>query len=444
MKKYVYLLCCVLIILYTACKPTVTANTNENAPAPTSSPAPGTLDTSFGNSGIVITDFDSQIDEANAIAIQSDGKILVAGVAKITGNNNDFAIVRYNADGTLDSSFGNNGKTTTNFGNLRNDVVCAIAIQTDGKIVVAGYTNEGGNLNFAVARYSINGSLDTSFSGDGMVYTDLNSSSTDCAYAIAIQGDGKILVAGYTIPNGGSIADIAVVRYKSDGSLDTEFSPNGIVITDIDNNKNDYARSIAIQPDGKILIGGDYNGNRFAIVRYNENGSLDTNFNINGKKVLQLGSGLHMGNSLVLQNDGKIILAGHANFTSSASYDFAIACLLSNGNIDNTFGTNGYVQTHFEGTNRNDYAYGAAIDSSGRIVVAGHTSITTNVYDFAYVRYNSNGAIDNSFSTIIHDIGSDDDRVTSVAIQSDGKILIAGKKKISDTNYDFVVIRLWP
>lgn len=286
--------------------------------------------------------------------------------------------------------------------------------------------------------------MDTPFSDDGMVYTDINSSSTDCAYAVAIQEDGKILVAGYTIPNGGTYADIAVVRYNSNGNLDTEFDSDGIVITDIYNNKNDYARSIAIQPDGKILIGGDYNSNRFAIVRYNTNGSLDTNFNSIGKTVLQLGSGLHMGNSLVLQNDGKIILAGHANFTSSASYDFAIARFLSDGNIDNTFGTNGYVQTHFEGTNRNDYAYGAAIDSSGRIVVAGHTSITTNIYDFAYVRYNSSGVIDNSFGTIIYDIGSDDDRVTSVAIQSDGKILIAGKKKVSDTNYDFVVIRLWP
>lgn len=104
------------------------SSSSNNNGAGDTPPAPGTLDASFGNGGIVITDFDSQIDEANAIAIQSDGKILVAGVAKITGNNNDFAIVRYNTDGTLDSSFGSNGKTTTNFGNLRNDVACAIAI----------------------------------------------------------------------------------------------------------------------------------------------------------------------------------------------------------------------------------------------------------------------------------------------------------------------------
>lgn len=405
----------------------------------TTTPAPGTLDESFGNGGIVVTDFDGDNDEAKAIAIQSDGKILVAGVAKITNNNNDFALVRYNQDGSLDTSFGISGKVTTNFGNLRIDVACAIALQSDGKIILAGYTNEGDSaFNFAIARYTSNGTLDDSFDSDGKLYTNITSNQNDIAYSVAIQPDGKIVVVGYT----GTNADIAIVRYNENGTLDTGFDSDGIVTTDIDS-ANNYGRAVVIDSNNNILVGGDFGNNtNLFVLRYSSNGTLDTSFNSSGYVTTSIGSGYTYGNSLFLDLNGKILLAGVADITPSK--DFAIVRYMTSGTLDTTFDTDGVVTTNFDGTNRNDYAYAVKVDSSGRIIVSGHTLLSGD-YDFAVVRYDSNGNLDPSFGKRIYDLGSNDDRVTCMAIQADGKIIIAGRTKNTGTNEtNFALIRLLP
>lgn len=422
---------CVICVALTAC--------GGGGGSGTTTPAPGALDESFGNGGIVVTDFDGDNDEARAIAIQSDGKILVAGVAKITNNNNDFALVRYNQDGSLDESFGANGKVTTNFGNLRTDVACAITLQDDGKIILAGYTNEGGpDYNFAVARYNSNGTLDTSFDTDGILHTDITSGENDIAYGVAIQPDGKIVVVGYT----GTNADIAIVRYNEYGALATGFGTNGIVTTDIDS-ANNYGRAVVIDSNNNILVGGDFgNNNKLFVLRYSSTGSLDTSFNSNGYVTTSIGSGITSGYSLCLDSDGKILIAGVADIPPSR--DFAIVRYMTNGSLDTTFGTAGKVTTNFNETNSDDYAYAVKVDSSGRIIVAGHT-LLSGVYDFAVARYYSNGNLDTSFGKKIYDLGSDDDRVSCMAIQTDGKIIIAGRTKNTATGKtDFALIRLLP
>jgi uncharacterized delta-60 repeat protein len=214
----------------------------------------------------VTTEVGSSDDRAYSVAIQSDGKIVVAGFERNGISNFDFALVRYNTDGSLDTNFDSDGKVTTAIGS-GTDSAYSVAIQSDGKIVVAGYSDNGSNDDFALVRYNTDGSLDTNFDSDGKVTTEVGSSD-DYAESVAIQSDGKIVAAGYS-SNGGN-NDFALVRYNTDGSLDTSFDSDGKVTTAI-GSASDFARSVAIQSDGKIVVAGySDNGSNadFALVRY--------------------------------------------------------------------------------------------------------------------------------------------------------------------------------
>jgi uncharacterized delta-60 repeat protein len=222
----------------------------------------GDLDTSFGSTGKVLTVFFDG-SAASAVAIQSDGKIVVAGSA----------LVRYNADGTLDTTFGDQGKVTT--------FCCgALAIQPDGKIVGAGVSGVSpGNVDFALVRYLPNGTLDTTFSGDGTVTTDFGNGRLDGAWAIVLQPDGKIVVVGASRVEGDSASeDVALARYLPNGSLDATFSGDGKVLTDLGSGEGDVATAVALQPDGKIVVAGFTHRGDFALARYLSNGTLDTTF----------------------------------------------------------------------------------------------------------------------------------------------------------------------
>jgi uncharacterized delta-60 repeat protein len=209
----------------------------------------GSLDLSFGNGGKVITPIGLGQDIGYSVAIQADGKIVMAGSSYIV--NDDFALSRYNSNGSLDLSFGTSGIVTTSIGSA-GDVAHSVAIQTDGKIVVAGYSYINNHRDFALTRYNTNGSLDTSFDTDGKVTTPIGS-STDEGYAVAIQADGKIVVAGTTF--NGSIFDFALIRYNSNGSLDLSFDIDGIVTTHIGSGTS-FGYAVAMQADGKIVVAG--------------------------------------------------------------------------------------------------------------------------------------------------------------------------------------------
>ena len=228
--------------------------------------ADGDLDTSFGTGGKVVTSFLGQDDFVRSVAIQSDGKIVVAGETK-NGTYDEFALARYNPDGTLDTSFGNSGGKMITNSNNNGDHARSVAIQSDGKIVLAGAGDNTGNDDFALYRYNTDGSLDSSFGTGGKVFTAVGSGN-DFAESVAIQSDGKIVVAGYSY--NGSNDDFALVRYNTDGSLDTSFDSDGKVTTDVGSG-SDVANSVAIQSDGKIVAAGNSkNGNYrdFALVRY--------------------------------------------------------------------------------------------------------------------------------------------------------------------------------
>jgi uncharacterized delta-60 repeat protein len=358
---------------------------------------------SFSLYGKVTTDFGDR-DHGNNVVVQSDGKILVAGYASI-GSSDDFVLARYNADGALDTTFSDDGKVTTDFGG--DEYGESVVMQSDGKIIVAG-----GSGDFVVARYNADGRLDTTFSGDGKVTTDFGGYDFGCS--VVMQLDGKIIVAG--LASSGSSYDFALARYNSDGSLDTTFSDDGKVTTDFAG----IGYSVVMQADGKIIVAGaTFNDSSydFALARYNSNGSLDSTFSGDGKVSTDFGGGDDHGHSVVMQPDGKIIVAG---FAINDSGDFLLARYNADGSLDTTFSDDGKVVTDFGG---DDYGFSVVLQPDGKIIVAGLRS-----FDFAVARYNSNGTLDTTFSgdgKVTTDFGGYDFGY-SVVLQPDGKIVVAG------------------
>ena len=321
----------------------------------------GSPDFSFGVNSKMTTSIGEGSARANAVVIQPDGKIVAAGYAQ-----DDFAVVRYDANGSPDASFGLNGIMTTPLGNGSSGAN-SIAFQSDGRIVVAGSSYNGVNSDFAVVRYTTNGFPDASFGDDGKVITPIGSKD-EIASAVAMQADGKIVVAGSSVI--GTSVDIAVVRYHSNGSLDNSFGTLGRVVTDIGAGSLDFAHALAIQPNGRILIGGvSADGPiKFAVVRYDTNGVPDSSFGNDGKVTTSIGLGLDdYGYALALQNDGKIVLAGASTVGGS---QFSAVRYHANGSLDNSFGTGGKVIAEFANSTPN-VGYALALDSLGRAVIAG-------------------------------------------------------------------------
>ena len=356
------------------------------------------------------------------MALQADGKIVAAGSTSSFGGS-DFALARYNPNGSLDTTFSGDGRQTTDFGDV--DGANAVAVQGNNRIVAAG--GGGGGDDFALARYNPNGSLDTSFSGDGKQTTDFGGFNE--ANGVALQGDGKIVAVG----RGGANDDFALARYSPNGSLDTTFSGDGKQTTDFGG--FDEANAVAIQGDGKIVAVGSTDFSDFALARYNANGSLDTTFSGDGKQTTSF-PGFDQAKGLALQGDGKIIaVGGTGDDDPSGAVDFALARYNPNGSLDTTFSGDGRQTTDF---GQFEEASGVALQGDGKVVVVGRTggcqcSTSPMPDDFALARYNPNGSLDTTFSgdgkqtTTFRPHGIDDfDTPTAVALQSDGKIVVAG------------------
>jgi uncharacterized delta-60 repeat protein/uncharacterized repeat protein (TIGR01451 family) len=382
--------------------------------------APGDLDPGFGSGGRVLTDLGGT-DSANDVAAQSDGKIVSVGAsADNSGVESDFALTRHNADGTPDTSFGGDGKVTTAINNmipsdeLQWSEAHAVALQSDGKIVVAGGSWRGYEncCWFVVARYNGDGTLDTSFGGgDGRVFTDFG--QPEEAMDVAVEPvTGKIVAAGYV---GGQAA---VARYNPDGTPDTSFSGDGMVTTNPAGpspQEGGDARALVLQPDGKIVVGGEVGTTRFdfALIRYNHDGSLDTGFGSNGIQRTDFGD-YDSAEALAVQSDGKIVAAG------ASGGRFALARYTANGTPDTSFHGNGQVVTPGGG------AEDLKLQSDGRIVVAGGNGPGG---DFAVLRYNTDGSLDSGFGAggeTVTDFGGAD-TAHGVALQPGGAIVAAGQ-----------------
>jgi uncharacterized delta-60 repeat protein len=387
----------------------------------------GTLDTSFGTAGRVVTDFGNVNVEAHSVVVQPDGKLVAAGFTTDLWNQSDFALARYNSNGTLDSSFGMGGKVTTNFVDF--DYLTSMALQSDGRIVVAGSIIVNNSPDFALLRYNSNGTLDATFGSGGRVSTRFGGPAQP--YGVAIQSDGKIVATGYAhLSEGWSFA---LVRYNSNGTLDATFGTGGKTTTPFGVPSVAGTNSLRIQRDGKIVVAGATfvnNVGNFALARYNSNGTLDTTFGTGGRVVTDFGADDHVF-SVALQADGKIVAAG------IKGADFALARYNTNGTLDGTFGTGGKVVTDFAGSG--DLAMGVAIRPDGKIVAVGRTSVPFPQNSaFAVARYNSNGTLDTSFGNggkaTTSFVGSSGDQAFSVAIQSDGKTVVGGSAIVNLSN----------
>ncbi len=397
----------------------------------------GQLDLGFGIGGKVTTSFGNLGDLANSVAIQSDGKIVVTGHSFLSGVNYAIALTRYNPNGSLDTTFDVDGKVTTSIGTLGQDLGLSTAIQSDGKILVGGSSRGAiNNDDFALIRYNSNGSLDTSFDNDGKVTTSIGIYH-EIGRSIAIQTDGKIIIAGESLNTTGY--DFALVRYNTNGSLDTTFDTDGKVTTSF-GNFHDNPSAITIQSDGKILVaGGSNNGNDFfAIARYNIDGSLDTTFDIDGKITTAIGLGNAYATSIAIQSNGKIVVAGSSH--NSINYDFALVRYNIDGSLDTTFSNDGMVTTALGSSQ--DVISAVSIQPDGKIVAAGFSA--SSHYDFALARYNPNGSLDTTFDIdgkVKTDFGNKNDHGYSVALQNDGKIVLAGSSNDSSNQFVFALAR---
>ncbi|MCZ4409157.1 T9SS type A sorting domain-containing protein [Cryomorphaceae bacterium 1068] len=391
---------------------------------------PGTLDGDFDANGSVITSITSDPDGANSVVVQPDGKIVVAGRAGLGFFNvpSDYATVRYLPDGSLDASFGTNGIVTADLGTL--DHANSIALQTDGKIVVGG-TSTGiiSSEAFALVRYHQDGTIDNSFSTtdqDGLFTGPLG----ECE-AIAIQSDGKIVAAGRVST---SSYDFRLARYNIDGTIDNTFGPNGVVTTDL-GGLDDVLRSIAIQPDGKIVVAGlsDNGANfDFAVARYNSDGSLDNGFSFNGVVSTDFGGVGDGARSVLLQPDGKIVVVG---ITTASPVNFrALARYNADGTLDNTFGVNGKVVTMVAGV-----SYSSVLQPDGKIIVVGGLDaidlMRYHVDGTLDTDFGVNGIAEAN-------IGLSGSSANSCDLQPDGKIVVAGSAHaIATDDVGFAVAR---
>ena len=395
----------------------------------------GSLDNSFNGNGIQIVNLGSDMQIGNSVAIQKNEKIVVAGYT-LNGSKNDFAVVRFNTDGSLDNSFDTDGILTTDIQSASDDYAGCVALQNDDKIIVAGYAYINSISAFVLARYNVDGSLDNSFDVDGKLVGDYKQGNTSFN-ATVIQADGKVLTAG-TAWNGTNF-DFAIARYNADGGLDNTFSDDGMRLTDF--GLNDEGISLVVQPDGKIIVGGS-SDTKFAMARYNTDGSLDATFSEDGKLTIPMGYS-DWAKSVALQTDGKIILAGHSY--KDTNYDtayFAIARINSNGTLDNSFSNDGKVFTDFE--NSPSFANAVSIQSDGKIVAAGRSYMNGH-NTFSLARFNTDGSLDNTFSSDGKQtsvFGPDDYFGMSQAIQPDGKIVVAGfEESIMQATTSFLVAR---
>ncbi len=341
----------------------------------------GALDPTFGADGKVVVDFAGAADIARAVAVQADGKIVVAGGTSVTGDAERFGLLRLNANGSLDSSFGTGGKLTTAFSGSGADRANALLIQPDGKIVAGGQASFFRNsadsgVDFAVARYLPSGAADSSFGTAGQVTTAMSTfGGSDKIFALALQGD-RIVAAG------GDVFQVA--RYSAAGVLDSTFGTGGKVNAVFPGSSG--AMAVQVDAQQRLVIGGQEQMNT-AVVRLSANGTLDSSFGSGGKTVLKLNpSNWNVTTGVAVQTDGKIVTGSWVYEGNTSNDNFAVTRLNANGQVDTAFGTNGTTVTR-SAANTRSTARAALLQPDDRIPATRILLAGDSDYDFVLTRY---------------------------------------------------------
>ena len=390
--------------------------------------APGALDGSFGVGGTSLVNLGGK-DVANAVALQPDGSIVVAGSTKV-GTTYDQIVARLrNPSGTLDPSYGGGaGWSRLDLGG--DEAATALALEPGGRIVVVGYTGDSMGKSATVARLlNPQGTFDTSF-GSGFGWSILPFGGLSYAGSLALQPDGQILLGGYDTPAGGANSDATVGRVQNPKGLFDPAFASGNGWSRLDGGFSEEANAIALQPDGRIVAAGDTtaNGGDVFVARLlNPQGAFDPNFGAtgSGRAVINLG-GVDSGYAMALQPDGKIVISGQS--TAGGSYNLFVLRLSANGALDPSFGSGGKVFVDFGGDERGGVL---ALQPDGKIIVAGSKSGGGGAADVVVARLQPNGLLDTTFGSggrSVVDFGGED-LPGGVALQPDGRIVIAGSSR---------------
>lgn len=401
------------------------ANVTDIAVDCVTPPPPSGLDASFGNGGIATAGPGGEI---KAIALQSDGRIVAA-----IGN----VLARYNANGSLDTTFGSNGSVASVLGADGNNQIFDVLVQPDGRIVAAGKARTVGASSlgddFAAARFNADGSRDAGFNGGRALQVDWIG-GPDRATRVLLQPDGRIVLAGFattTLTSSSDDTGFAVARLNADGTLDSGFGSGGRAAAEI--GAIDFGYAAALQPDGKILVAGRVSYSRgdesdVAVVRFNANGTLDTGFGGNGTRTFDLSANWDEATAITVQPDGKLVLA--VAYSDAGNFAFGVLRLTTAGERDATFGGNGFVFRHIG--SGNDSPTALVLQADGRIVLGGYAVNAATSFDVALARFETNGTTDSSFGTggaQVFDLFKSADGANDLLLQPDGRLVAAGSAR---------------
>ncbi len=402
----------------------------------------GTIDSTFNNNGYIMTQIlpeeDLKTSEAKRVLIQPDGKILVAGFYDNFGVD-QITLVRYLPDGTPDMSFGDSSIVKSYFYQLW-DFPHTLGLQSDGKIIVSGYTISDTDYDVALMRFNTDGSVDSSFGVNGRVMTQVGSSH-DYAYDMVILDDDKIVLTGST--HNSTIVDGILVKYTANGQLDASFGNNGIVITDF-TGATDVFTTIAATTDGKIVVGGYSNngttGKReFALARYNADGTLDPSFD--GDGLLTIEEFLGQMYSIQLLSQNQIMFVGGTGGGSRV----ALGKINADGTRDNNFGTNGLLETNFVNSTF-DNANKLLLQDDGKFIITGTTFKDMTSWVMSGQRFNSDGSVDTTFGdggAFFIDLSERGySRSNSAVLAPDGSIYVVGVTRNIYNVITFSVLKL--
>lgn len=405
----------------------------------------GALDTAFAQHGLSIVDrntFESHL----AFTVQPDGKIVAVGFTEESGASK-MSVLRYLPSGSLDPDFANNGVFEASYFSSLN-IAQAVALQPDGKIIVAGYTVNGqlstfSNEELVVLRLNANGFPDLTFGTNGVQILSLGYSERPVS--IRLTGNGSILIAGNVFQ--GNASNFFVTRLTSNGNVDNTFGTNGLQIAVVSNGLWNYCQAMELQPDGKILLTGEaktFNGTNFALIRLNANGGMDLSFSGDGKTIHNISPTDDGAQAMLLMPDGKILLGGYA-LDGNGKTEIALTRFNNDGSLDDTFGDSGKVLAQV-GTD-----YGAIADlcltGMGNILVAGTAKRFPSYFDFFLAKYKLDGTMDVNFGDqgiSYTDFDGHYDGISDAQILQDGKILVAGTGVNTDNSIsEYLLAQYW-
>ena len=392
----------------------------------------GLLAEPFDRDWTVTTSIGAAGEQAYAVVVQPDGKYVLGGYTETGGVDRDFALARYNVDGTLDQQFGQLGGPA---GTWR--TITDLAVDSNGRIVAVGNAIVNNNYDVIVARYLGDGTLDPNFG-----YIMVDSGGTDVAFAVDVLPSNKILVAGYR--SNGGVYEATAMRFNSDGSLDGSFGTFGIAVHPLPGGSAS-TRAMTVDHQGRIVlagfgeVGGQY---KFLVARLLSDGSLDGSFGTGGFFTSLAGQFEGMAMSIVEQSSGRLVIAGHTEFVSPRN--LILMGLRPNGTLDPAFGVSGITTLAFGNYDLQGSSLG--IDGASRLVLGGYVQRPGSNYDFIINRFSSDGILDTSFgdgASIIQQLGASADFLWDMVILPDGRILGAGSS-YQNGGYDFALTRYTP